>query len=316
MEFVHRPVLFRETIEGLNIRPDGIYMDGTAGGGGHSGAIAAKLTDGRLISIDQDPDAIEILHERLRSNPCVTIVQDNFSHIREIASRLELPPVDGILMDIGVSSHQLDTPERGFSFHADAPLDMRMSQSGTTAADLVNSLSAKELARIFREYGEERYAMPIANKIVNVRAQQPVETTAQLTDIIKSAIPAKACRDGHPARRVFQALRIAVNAELDVLNEGMDAAFETLAVGGRLAIITFHSLEDRMVKQRMASWCEGCTCPPEFPVCVCGRTPRARLINRKPMEASPEELAENPRSRSAKLRICEKIRDTAEGDIK
>ncbi len=316
MEFVHRPVLFRETIEGLNIRPDGVYMDGTAGGGGHSGAIASRLTEGRLISIDQDPDAIEILHERLGSNPCVTIVQDNFSHISEIASRLALPPVDGILMDIGVSSHQLDTPERGFSFHADAPLDMRMSQSGTTAADLVNSLSAKELARIFREYGEERYAMPIANKIVSVRTQQPVETTAQLTDIIKSAIPAKACRDGHPARRVFQALRIAVNAELDVLNEGMDAAFETLAVGGRLAIITFHSLEDRMVKQRMASWCEGCTCPPEFPVCVCGHTPRARLVNRKPIEASTEELAENPRSRSAKLRICEKIRDTAEGDIK
>jgi 16S rRNA (cytosine1402-N4)-methyltransferase len=316
MEFVHLPVLFRETIDGLNIRPDGVYMDGTAGGGGHSGAIASRLTEGRLISIDQDPDAIEILHERLGSNPCVTIVQDNFSHISEIAARLELPPVDGILMDIGVSSHQLDTPERGFSFHADAPLDMRMSQSGTTAADLVNSLSAKELARIFREYGEERYAMPIANKIVSVRAQQPVETTAQLTDIIKSAIPAKACRDGHPARRVFQALRIAVNAELDVLNEGMDAAFETLAVGGRLAIITFHSLEDRMVKQRMASWCEGCTCPPEFPVCVCGHTPRARLVNRKPIEASPEELAANPRSRSAKLRICEKIRDTAEGDLK
>ncbi len=316
MEFVHRPVLFRETIDGLNIRPDGIYMDGTAGGGGHSGAIAARLTDGRLISIDQDPDAIEILHERLGNNPCVTIVQDNFCHVKDIADRLGLPPVDGILMDIGVSSHQLDTPERGFSFHADAPLDMRMSQSGTTAAELVNSLSARELTRIFREYGEERYASSIANKIVAVRAQQPVETTAQLTDIIRSSIPAKACRDGHPARRVFQALRIAVNAELDVLNEGMDAAFEALAVSGRLAIITFHSLEDRMVKQRMASWCEGCTCPPEFPVCVCGRTPRARLINRKPIEASPEELAENPRSRSAKLRVCEKIRNTTEGDIK
>ncbi|MBQ9083002.1 MAG: 16S rRNA (cytosine(1402)-N(4))-methyltransferase RsmH, partial [Clostridia bacterium] len=208
MEFVHRPVLFRETIEGLNIRPDGIYMDGTAGGGGHSGAIASRLTDGRLISIDQDPDAIAILHERLGSNPCVTIVQDNFCHIKDIADRLEMPPVDGILMDIGVSSHQLDTPERGFSFHADAPLDMRMSQSGTTAAELVNSLSARELTRIFREYGEERYASSIANKIVAVRAQQPVETTAQLTDIIRSSIPAKACRDGHPARRVFQALRI------------------------------------------------------------------------------------------------------------
>lgn len=314
MEFVHRPVLFRETIEGLNVRADGIYMDGTAGGGGHSGAIAEKLTDGRLVSIDQDPDAIEILHQRLGSNPCVTIVQDNFCHIKEIANRLDLPPVDGILMDIGVSSHQLDTPERGFSFHADAPLDMRMSQSGTTAADLVNTLPAKELTRIFREYGEERYASSIAQKIVRAREQQPIETTMQLTDIIRSAMPAKALRDGHPARRVFQALRIAVNAELDVLNEGLDAAFETLAIGGRLAIITFHSLEDRMVKQRMASWCEGCICPPEFPVCVCGRQPRAKLVNRKPIEASPEELAENPRARSAKLRICEKIHHSAEGE--
>lgn len=314
MEFVHRPVLFRETIEGLNIQADGIYMDGTAGGGGHSGAIAEKLTTGRLISIDQDPDAIEVLHQRLGSNPCVTIVQNNFCHIKEIAADLALPPVQGILMDIGVSSHQLDTPERGFSFHADAPLDMRMSQSGTTAADLVNTLPARELTRIFREYGEERYASSIAQKIVTMRDEHPILTTTQLTDVIKSSIPARACRDGHPARRVFQALRIAVNAELDVLNQGLDAAFETLAVGGRLAVITFHSLEDRMVKQRMASWCEGCTCPPEFPVCVCGRKPRAKLINRKPVEASPEELAENPRSRSAKLRVCEKLRDTAEGE--
>lgn len=310
MEFEHRPVLFQETIDGLDIQPDGIYLDGTAGGGGHSGAIAAKLTTGRLISVDQDPDAIEILHERLGKNPCVTIVQDNFSNMQQIVQRLGLPPLDGVLMDIGVSSHQLDTLERGFSYHGDAPLDMRMSQQGTTAADLVNSLPARELTRIFREYGEERYASSIAQRIVTVRAQQPVNTTAQLTEIIRSSIPARACREnGHPARRVFQALRIAVNGELDALSAGMDAAFEALAIGGRLAIITFHSLEDRMVKQRMAGWCEGCTCPPEFPVCVCGRKPRAELITRKPMEASAEELAENPRSRSAKLRICRKIRN-------
>lgn len=311
MNFAHRPVLFRETIDGLNIQPDGIYLDGTAGGGGHSGAIAQYLTTGRLISVDQDPDAIAVLHERLGGDPHITIVQNNFSRMREIVQTLNLPPLNGVLMDIGVSSHQLDTPERGFSFHADAPLDMRMSQSGTTAADLVNTLSPQELARIFREYGEERYAMPIAQRIVATRTQQPILTTIQLTDVIRSAIPAKACRDGHPARRVFQALRIAVNGELDALNEGLDAAFEVLGVGGRLAVITFHSLEDRMVKQRMATWCEGCICPPEFPVCVCGHKPRAELITRKPIEASPEELAENPRSRSAKLRICQKIRHDA-----
>ena len=309
MEFVHKPVLFRETIAGLDVRPDGIYLDGTAGGGGHSAAIASQLRGGRLSCVDQDPDAIEILHERLGGDPHVTIVQDNFSRMDDIVRRLALPPLDGVLLDIGVSSHQLDTPERGFSFHADAPLDMRMSQSGTTAAELVNTCSAQELTRIFREYGEERYASSIARQIVAERAQHPVETTEQLTAVIRSAIPAKACREGHPSRRVFQALRIAVNGELDALNTGLDAAFRVLAVGGRLAVITFHSLEDRMVKQRMVSWCEGCTCPPEFPVCVCGKQPRASLVTRKPVEASPEELAENPRSRSARLRICTKLRD-------
>lgn len=308
MEFIHKPVLLRETISGLDIQPDGIYLDGTAGGGGHSGAIASKLAGGRLVCVDQDPDAIAILRERLGANPCITIVQDNFSRMDDIVRRLQLPPLNGVLLDIGVSSHQLDTPERGFSFHVDASLDMRMSQSGVTAADLVRTLTVPELTRIFREYGEERYASSIAQRIAVERERHSIDTTEQLTEVIRSAIPAKACREGHPARRVFQALRIAVNGELDALDSGLDAAFRSLAIGGRLAVITFHSLEDRMVKQRMASWCGGCTCPPEFPVCVCGKQPHAELIFRKPVEASAAELSENPRSRSAKLRICRKLR--------
>lgn len=307
----HVPVLFRETIAGLDVRPDGIYVDGTAGGGGHSEAIAKQLTTGRLIAIDQDPDAIRTAGERLRPYPCAQVVQANYVQMAEVLRELHIPRVDGILLDIGVSSHQLDTPERGFSYHHDAPLDMRMSQQGTTAADLVNELSWQQLAEIFSRYGEEKFSKRIAQGIVAARQTNPVETTEQLVEIIRSSIPAAACREnGHPARRVFQALRIAVNGELDVLNEGMDHAFSALSVGGRLAIITFHSLEDRMVKQRMASWCGGCTCPPDFPVCVCGKEPRARLITHKPIEASPQELEENPRSRSAKLRICEKLKET------
>ncbi len=308
MEFSHKPVLFRETIEGLAIRPDGIYLDGTAGGGGHSRAIAERLKTGRLIAVDQDPDAIAVLKERLGGFSCVTVVQNNFSNIKEIAEQQQIDRLDGVLLDIGVSSHQLDTPERGFSFHANAPLDMRMSQSGTTATDLVNTLSWQSLAEIFSRYGEEKFSRSIAQAIVAARQNAPILTTDQLTEVIRSAIPAKVRREGgHPSRKVFQALRIAVNGELDALSRGLDSAFEILSPGGRLAVITFHSLEDRMVKQRMAKWCEGCTCPPDFPVCVCGKKPQAALVNRKPIEASPQELEENPRSRSAKLRVCEKL---------
>ncbi len=308
MEFSHKPVLFAETVEALQIKPDGVYVDGTAGGGGHSAAIAARLSEsGRLICIDQDPDAIAVLQERIGGLPQVRIVQENFARIDSVLSSLELPGADGILIDLGVSSHQLDTPERGFSFHTDAPLDMRMSQQGTTAAELVNTLDERALTRILSEYGEERYARSIARNIVRTREQEPMKTTLQLAELVKASMPAAARREGgHPARRTFQALRIAVNGELDMLSAGLDAMFERLNPGGRLAAITFHSLEDRMVKQRFASWCEGCVCPPDFPVCVCGRTPRARLPF-KVKGPSAQELEANPRSRSAKLRVVEKF---------
>lgn len=301
----HQPVLLRETLEALDIRPDGVYLDGTAGGGGHSYAIASRLTTGRLISLDRDPDAVAAATARLAGLPA-TVVHSNFTAMDQALDTLGVRGVDGILLDIGVSSHQLDTAERGFSYHMDAPLDMRMSQSGTTAADLVASLSEEELVRIFREYGEEKFSRPIARAIVRCRATQPIETTLQLADIIREAVPAAARRDGHPARRVFQALRIAVNGELDCLSAALDAAFDCLNDGGRLAIITFHSLEDRIVKQRFAAWRQGCTCPREFPVCVCGRTPAAVAVGR-PVEAGAEELAANPRSRSAKLRCVQRV---------
>ena len=308
MEFSHKPVLFAETVEALQIKPNGVYVDGTAGGGGHSAAIAARLSEsGRLICIDQDPAAIAVLQERIGGLPQVTIVQENFARIDSVLSSLELPGADGILIDLGVSSHQLDTPERGFSFHTDAPLDMRMSQQGPTAAELINTLDERSLTRILSEYGEERYARSIARNIVRTREQEPMKTTLQLAELVKASMPAAARREGgHPARRTFQALRIAVNGELDMLSAGLDAMFERLNPGGRLAAITFHSLEDRMVKQRFASWCEGCICPPDFPVCVCGRTPRARLPF-KVKGPSAQELEANPRSRSAKLRAVEKF---------
>ena len=308
MEFSHKPVLFAETVEALQIKPNGVYVDGTAGGGGHSAAIAARLSEsGRLICIDQDPDAIAVLQERIGGLPQVTIVQENFARIDSVLSSLEIPGADGILIDLGVSSHQLDTPERGFSFHTDAPLDMRMSQQGPTAAELINTLDERSLTRILSEYGEERYARSIARNIVRTREKEPMKTTLQLAELVKASMPAAARREsGHPARRTFQALRIVVNGELDMLSAGLDAMFERLNPGGRLAAITFHSLEDRMVKQRFASWCEGCVCPPDFPVCVCGRTPRARLPF-KVKGPSAQELEANPRSRSAKLRAVEKF---------
>ena len=307
MDFSHIPVLLNETIEGLDIKENGIYVDGTAGGGGHSGEILKKLTTGKLISIDQDPDAISALTQRFKNNENSVIIKGNFGDMRELLEQRGVKRVDGVLLDIGVSSHQLDTPLRGFSFHEDAPLDMRMSQSGTSAQELVNTLSYEELRNIIFEYGEERFAPSIAKGIVAAREQQPISSTLQLAEIIKANVPQKVRRDGHPARKTFQALRIAVNDELNVLKRGLDNAFELLGSGGRLAVITFHSLEDRIVKQKMADWCRGCTCPKDFPVCVCGNKPKARLVNKKPICANETELGQNPRARSAKLRICEKF---------
>ena len=309
MEFNHIPVLLEETIASLNIKHDGIYEDGTAGGGGLSEQIARRLTTGRLIAIDQDPDALQAAGNRLAKYPQAMVVEGNFCNIPSILKELQVEKVDGILLDIGVSSHQLDTPGRGFSFHNDAPLDMRMSQKGPTAADLVNNLSAEELAKIFFEYGEEKFSRSIASGIVKARTQAPIETTLQLAQVISDNVPAKAKRQGHPARQCFQALRIAVNRELDVLSQGLDGAFSSLKVGGRLSVITFHSLEDRMVKQRFAGLCKGCTCPPEFPVCVCGKTPAGKLPFKNPVSASEQELQENQRARSAKLRTVEKLKE-------
>ena len=306
INFSHVPVLLDQVISGLDIKPDGIYIDGTCGGGGHSSEIAKRLTSGRLLGIDRDPDAVKAASERLASYNA-KVVQGNYSDIMEIAKNEGASSPDGILLDLGVSSHQLDTIERGFSYHGDAPLDMRMSQSGQTAADLVNGLSEDELSRIMFEYGEEKFSRKIAAEIVRQRSIKPIETTGELAEIIGRAVPAKFKRDKNPCRKAFQAFRIAVNAEFECLDKGLDDAFELLKSGGRLCVITFHSLEDRIVKQRFASFCKGCICPPDFPQCVCGRTPRGRLVNRKPIEASENELEANPRSRSAKLRIIEKI---------
>ena len=307
MEFSHQPVLLQECLEGLAIKPEGIYLDGTAGGAGHSGAIARRLTTGRLISLDQDPDAIAVATERLAGLPA-TVVQANFRNAPQVLQQLGIAGLDGALLDLGVSSHQLDDGERGFSYRMDAPLDMRMSQSGPTAADLVNTASREELARILREYGEEPHAWAIAGHIVRLRERQPILTTLQLADTIASALPPAVRRkDKNPSRRSFQALRIAVNGELDALSEGLDGIFAMLNPGGRFAIITFHSLEDRLVKNRFRQWATACTCPPELPVCVCGGKAKGRLINRKPIEATADEQQENRRSRSAKLRVIEKL---------
>lgn len=308
MEFIHKPVLFDEAINALNIKPDGVYFDGTSGGGGHSGAIASRLTTGRLISVDQDPDAIEILNERLGKYPCVTIVKSNFCMVKNILQEQGISGVDGILLDLGVSSHQLDEGARGFSYKKDAPLDMRMSQEGTTAADLVNNLSEQELSRIIFAYGEEKFAKRIAAAIVRERKSCKIETTLQLSEIVKNAIPAAARREGgNPSRRTFQALRIEVNGELDKLSKALDEMADCLNPGGRIAVITFHSLEDRIVKQRFAKWCSGCTCPPDFPVCVCGKKPMGQLPF-KAKAPTEVELEINPRSRSARLRVFEKSR--------
>ena len=307
LEFSHVPVLLEQCIEGLAIDPAGTYLDGTAGGAGHSREIAKRLTTGRLISLDQDPDAIQTATERLQGLPA-QVVQVNFRQAKQALAQLGIQQINGALLDLGVSSHQLDDGDRGFSYHMDAPLDMRMSQSGQTAADLVAALSREELACILRDYGEEPYAWQIAGRIVKEREQKPILTTLQLAELVASAVPpAERRKSKNPARRTFQALRIAVNSELDALNEGMDGIFDCLAPGGRFCIITFHSLEDRLVKNKFRRWATACTCPPEYPVCLCGGKPKAKLITRKPIEADSIELESNRRSRSAKLRVLEKL---------
>ena len=309
-DFYHVSVLLDECIEGLNIKPDGIYVDGTLGGAGHSSCIAAKLTTGRLIGIDRDPVALKAAGERLKPYADrVTLVHSNFCEIKQVLQDLGIEGVDGILLDLGVSSPQLDDGARGFSYMADAPLDMRMNnEDPLTAHTVVNTWSQDELKRILYNYGEERYAPQIAAAICRRREEKPIETTLELVDIIRSAMPAAALREKqHPAKRSFQAIRIAVNDELGSVEKVMRDAIPALNPGGRLAIITFHSLEDRIVKTGMADASKGCTCPPHFPVCVCGKKPAVKLISRKPITSTEEELERNPRARSAKLRVCEKI---------
>ena len=306
MEFAHIPVLLEQCLDGLDIKPDGIYFDGTCGGAGHSREIAKRLTTGRLIGIDRDPDAVAVASERLSGLPA-QVVRGNYSEIKQIADDLGICGADGILLDLGVSSYQLDNAERGFSYHNDAPLDMRMSKEGTSARDIVNEYSKEQLTKILYEYGEEKFAPRIAETIIKRRSEKPVETTTELADIVRDSIPAKFRRVKNPCKKTFQAIRIAVNCEFDHLDRALDEGFELLKPGGRFCIITFHSLEDRIVKQRFAGWCKGCTCPPDFPVCVCGNKPKGKLVCRKPLEASEEELEANPRSRSAKLRIIEKL---------
>ena len=310
MEFSHVPVLFRETVDSLRIRPDGIYVDCTAGGGGHSKAVADLLSDnGRLIALDRDPDAVRNLTEKFRPYDNVTVVRDNFTNIRSVLDSLGVERVDGVMADLGVSSYQLDTAERGFSFHQDAPLDMRMSKEGMSAADVVNGYSERELFRVISCYGEEKFARSIARLIVAERAKKPFETTLELAETVKNAIPARARREGgHPARRTFQAIRIEVNGEIEHLPDAVFSMFGCLKEGGVLSVITFHSLEDRAVKQAFRELCTGCRCPKDFPVCVCGRTPAGELPF-KSVSPGEEELEKNPRSRSARLRSIVKLKD-------
>lgn len=306
MEFLHKSVLLKESIDGLNIKPDGVYIDCTTGGGGHSLEIAKRLTGGRLFCFDQDKEAIEAAKKRLEGFSPVFVTR-NFAEMGEALIEYGTEKADGILMDLGVSSYQLDNRERGFSYHDDAPLDMRMSGEGESARDVVNEYALEELIRILHLYGEEKYASGIAKGIVKAREQSPIETTSQLAEIIKNNVPMKARKEKNPCRKTFQAIRIEVNRELEVLEKGIASGFELLSSGGRMVIITFHSLEDRIVKNAFREYCTGCTCPPDFPVCVCGKKPRAALVNKKPIEAGESELRENPRSRSAKLRILEKL---------
>ncbi|MCI2056505.1 MAG: 16S rRNA (cytosine(1402)-N(4))-methyltransferase RsmH [Oscillibacter sp.] len=310
MEYTHKPVLLHECLTALQIKPNGIYIDGTLGRAGHSIEIAQRLTTGRLVCIDRDLAAIDAARERLAPwMDRVTLAHRNFSELEEVLKEAHVSGADGMLFDLGVSSPQLDDPSRGFSYMHDAPLDMRMDETQPlTAREIVNAWNGDELRRILYEYGEERYAPRIVNAILSRREEAPIETTLQLVDVIKSAMPAAALREKqHPAKRSFQAIRIAVNGELDALSPMLEAAVNGLNPGGRLAVITFQSLEDRIVKQTYKRLATGCTCPPEFPVCVCGKKPKIKLITRKPIESGEAELNENPRARSAKLRVAEKV---------
>ncbi len=309
MDFKHISVLLQESIDSLNIKPDGIYVDCTSGGGGHSAAILKNLNEkGRMVLIDQDPDAIATITERFKGDNRVRIVKSNFSAIDSILSELGIDGVDGMVADLGVSSHQLDTAERGFSFHYDAPLDMRMSQQGKSAYDVVNTYSKNELYTIISRYGEEKFADRVANAIVKAREVKNIETTLELAELVANSIPAKFRRNGHPARKTFQAIRIEVNGELDVLKNTLPLMFENLKEDGVLSIITFHSLEDKIVKDYFRTLKEGCTCPKDFPVCVCGKKPKA-IVKSSGVKASGKEVDENNRSRSAKLRTAIKIGD-------
>ena len=310
MAFEHQSVLLMPAVEALHIRPDGIYLDGTLGGAGHSFEIAARLTTGRLIGLDRDQVALAAARERLQPYiDRVTLVHSNFSRLADVLDDLGINRVDGMLFDLGVSSPQLDDKERGFSYMADAPLDMRMDRSeGRTAYDVVNTYDQESLKRILYQYGEERYAPRIAAAIVQRRVEKPIETTLELSELIRSAMPPQALREKqHPAKRSFQAIRIAVNDELTAVEQMLSVAMDRLNPGGRLAVITFHSLEDRLVKSAMQEAARGCTCPKDFPVCVCGKKPKVTILTRHPIVADQRELAENPRARSAKLRVAERI---------
>lgn len=309
MEFSHKTVLLKETLEFLNINSSGVYVDGTAGGAGLSLEIAKRLSEnGKLISIDRDPDAILTCRQRLKEYKNVSVVQDNFANVSDIVHNLGLESIDGMVLDLGVSSYQLDEAERGFSYKNDAMLDMRMSKSGESAYDVVNGFEYGDLKRIISRYGEEKFSSRIAAKIVEYRNKKPIETTTELAEIVKNAIPSAARREGgHPAKRTFQAIRIYVNQELESLEKGLEESFKILKKGGRLLVITFHSLEDRIVKEKMTEWSKGCICPPSFPICVCGRVPKARFVHKKAIKPTEEEISINFRSRSAKLRVCEKL---------
>ena len=311
MEFKHKSVLLNETIESLNVKPDGIYVDGTIGGGGHSYEICKRLGEkGRLIGIDQDADAIEAASLRLKEfKDKISLVHSNYNNIKSVVNDLGINKVDGIVLDLGVSSYQLDNPERGFTYREDVPLDMRMDrESSMTARDIVNDYSEMELFRVIKDYGEEQFAKNIAKHIVKARSEKPIETTGELNEIIKAAIPAKMREHGgHPSKKTYQAIRIELNHELTVLENSLDTMIELLNPKGRLSIITFHSLQDRIVKNIFRKNMNPCTCPPDFPVCVCGKKPTGRIITRKPIVPSEEEIAENKRAKSSKLRVFERI---------